>query len=106
MTCAVSLCVCSAPIVTTAPARLAKAFSRSRTAGISSGFASTATCPRTVPMPCARAATRCRGLPVLVPCAADGLAVDGDHQPAAGPRGPGVQPRAEDQVEHVGADQG
>ena len=47
-----------------------------------------------------------RGLPCLVLGAADGLAVDGDHQPAAGPRGPGVQPGAEHPVEHVGADQG
>jgi hypothetical protein len=36
-----------------------KAFSRSRTAGISLEFASTATCPSIVPMPCARAATEC-----------------------------------------------
>ena len=34
MTCAVSLCVCIASIVTTAEARLANAFRRSRTAGI------------------------------------------------------------------------
>ena len=59
MTCAVSCCVCMASIVMTAPARSANAFSSSRTAGISLDFSSTATCPRTVPMPCARAATRC-----------------------------------------------
>ena len=47
-----------------------------------------------------------RGLPVLVLRAADGLAVDRDHQPAADLRGPGVQPGAEDLVEHVRADQG
>jgi hypothetical protein len=47
-----------------------------------------------------------RGLPVLISCAADGLAVDGDHQPAAGPHRPGVQPRAEYPVQHIGADQG
>ena len=47
-----------------------------------------------------------RGLPVLVLRAADGLAVDRDHQPPAGPHGPGVQPGSEDPVEHVGADQG
>ncbi len=65
MTCAVSLCVCRASIVMTAPARLANAFSSSRTAGISSGFASTAAWPRTAPMPCASAATRCGAFPVL-----------------------------------------
>jgi len=47
-----------------------------------------------------------RSLPGLAPRAADGLAVDGDHQPASGPHGPGMQPGAEDPVEHVGADQG
>ena len=47
-----------------------------------------------------------RGLPVLALRAADGLAVDRDHQPPAGPHGPGPQPGAEDPVEHVGADQG
>ena len=52
-------------VVITAPARLAKAFSRSRTAGISFDFASTAACPRTAPMPCARAATRCGTFPSL-----------------------------------------
>ena len=40
-----------------------------------------------------------RGLPVLVLRAADGLAVDRDHQPAAGPHGPGLQPGTEDPVE-------
>ena len=47
-----------------------------------------------------------RGLPGLALRAADGLAVDGDHQPAAGLHGPGVQPGAENPVQHVGADQG
>jgi hypothetical protein len=47
-----------------------------------------------------------RGLPFLVLRAADGLAVDRDHQPAAGLCGPGVQPGAENPVEHVRADQG
>jgi hypothetical protein len=47
-----------------------------------------------------------RGLPCLVPRAADGLAVDGDHQPAPGLHRPGVQPGTEDAVEHIGADQG
>jgi hypothetical protein len=47
-----------------------------------------------------------RGLPVLAPRAADGLAVDGDHQPASGARGPGVQPGTESLVEDIGADQG
>jgi hypothetical protein len=47
-----------------------------------------------------------RGLPVLVLRAADGLAVDGDHEPASGLHGPGVQPAAENPVEHIGADQG
>ena len=65
MTCAVSCCVCIASIVRTAPARPANAFSSSRTAGISLDFSSTATWPRTAPMPCARAATRCGALPSL-----------------------------------------
>ena len=47
-----------------------------------------------------------RGLPGLVLGAADGLAVDGDHQPAAGPYRPGPQPGAEDLVQPVRADQG
>ena len=106
MTCAVSCCVCIASIVMTAPARLANAFSRSRTAGISLDFASTAACPRTAPMPCASAATRCGAFPSLSLRAADGLAVDRDHQPAAGLHGPGAQPGTENPVEHVGADQG
>ena len=57
-------------------------------------------------MPCASAATRCGAFPVLVLRAADRLAVDRDHQPAAGLHGPGVQPGTEDPVEHIGADQG
>ena len=40
MTCAVSCCVCIAPVVITAEARLANAVSRSRTAGISLDFSS------------------------------------------------------------------
>jgi len=47
-----------------------------------------------------------RGLPVLVLGAADGLAVDGDHQPAAGLYGSGPEPGAEDPVEYISADQG
>ena len=47
-----------------------------------------------------------RGLPGLVLRAADRLAVDCDHQPAAGLHGPGVQPGTENPVEHIGADQG
>ena len=47
-----------------------------------------------------------RGLPGLALRAADGLAVDGDHQPPAGLHRPGVQPGAENPVEHIGADQG
>jgi hypothetical protein len=46
-----------------------------------------------------------RGLPACALRAADGLAVDRDHQPPAGPHRPGVQPRTENPVEHVGADQ-
>ena len=60
-----SCCVCIASIVRTAPARSANAFSSSRTAGISLLFSSTATWPRTAPMPCARAATRCGAFPSL-----------------------------------------
>jgi hypothetical protein len=41
----------------TAPAKSVNAFIRSRTAAISFDFASTATCPRTAPMPCARGFT-------------------------------------------------
>ena len=63
---AVSCCVCMASIVITAPARSANTFSRSRTAGISFDLSSTATCPRTMPMPCARAATRCGAFPLLL----------------------------------------
>jgi hypothetical protein len=47
-----------------------------------------------------------RGLPGHILRAADGLAVDGDHQPAAGLYRPGVQPGAEYPVEHIRADQG
>ena len=47
-----------------------------------------------------------RGLPGHAPRAADGLAVDGDDQPAAGLHGPGPEPGTEDPVENVGADQG
>ena len=44
-----------------------------------------------------------RGLPCLVLGAADGLAVDGDHQPAADLHGPGVHPGTENLVELVRA---
>ena len=47
-----------------------------------------------------------RSLSFLVLRAADGLAVDRDHQPAADPHGPSVQPGTENPVEHVGTDQG
>jgi hypothetical protein len=47
-----------------------------------------------------------RGLPALVLGAADGLAVDGDHQPAADLHGPGVQPGTEGLVEPGGVEQG
>jgi hypothetical protein len=49
----------------TAAVRPANAFSRSRTAGISFDLTSTATWPRTAPIPCASAATRCGAVPVL-----------------------------------------
>jgi predicted small secreted protein len=55
----------NASIVRTTPARSENALSSSRTAGISLLFASTATWPRTAPMPCARAATRCGAFPSL-----------------------------------------
>jgi hypothetical protein len=45
-----------------------------------------------------------RGLPGLALRAADDLPVDRDHQPPAGPHGPGVQPGTEDLVQSVGAD--
>ena len=46
-----------------------------------------------------------RGLPALALRAADGLAVDRDHQPPAGLHRPGVQPGTDDPVERIGADQ-
>ena len=46
-----------------------------------------------------------RGLPALALGAADGLAVDRDHQPPAGPHRPRPQPGAENPVQHIGADQ-
>ena len=106
MTLAASLCVCRASIVMTAPARSVNAFSSSRTAGISLDFASTATWPRNRTGAVRQGRDQVRGLPVPVFRAADGLAVNRDHQPSAGPRRPGVQPGAEDMVEPVGADQG
>jgi hypothetical protein len=45
-----------------------------------------------------------RGLPGCVLGTADGFSVDGDHQAAAGLHRPGVQPGAENLVEHVRAD--
>jgi hypothetical protein len=45
-----------------------------------------------------------RGLPGLVLRAADGLPVDGDDQPAAGPHRPRPQPGTEGAVENIGAD--
>jgi hypothetical protein len=54
----VSVWVCMASTVTTAPAR-SKLASRVRTAGISLDFAATASCPRTVPVWWSKAATRC-----------------------------------------------
>jgi hypothetical protein len=47
-----------------------------------------------------------RGLPVLAPRAADGLAVDRDHQPTAGPHSPRPQPGTQHPVENIGAGQG
>jgi hypothetical protein len=47
-----------------------------------------------------------RGLPGLVFGAPDGLAADGDHQPAADLHGPGPQPGAEDLAEPVRIDHG
>src|SRR5690242_20915807 len=90
----------------TAPVRSANAFSSSRTAGISSGLAAAATWPRTAPVPCARAATRCGAFSSLFPGAADGLAVDRNYQPAVGLHRPGVKPGATDLAGHVRADQG
>jgi hypothetical protein len=46
-----------------------------------------------------------RGLPGLVLRAADGLAVDSDHQPTAGLHRPGVQLGTKDPVQHISADQ-
>ena len=106
MSCAVSCCVCSASIVRTAPARSANAFSSSRTAGISLLFSSTATWPRTAPMPCARAATRCGAFPSL-PFAPrtvlPSMAIT-SRPPARTALRP--QPGTENPVEHVRADQG
>jgi hypothetical protein len=47
-----------------------------------------------------------RGLPVRVPRTANGLPVNGDHQPPAGPHRPRPQPGAQDPVESIGAGQG
>ena len=47
-----------------------------------------------------------RGLPVPALRAADGLAVDRDHEPTSRPDRPGPQPRAQDPVEDIGAEQG
>jgi hypothetical protein len=102
----VSCCVCIASIVRTAPDRPANAFSSSRTAGISLLFSSTATWPRTTPIPCARAATRCGASPPVPFAPRDGLAVDRDHQPTVGLHCPGPQPGTEDPVGYIGADQG
>ncbi len=105
MTFAVSCCVCIASIVITAEARPAKAFSRSRTAGISLLFTSTATCPRTAPIPCARAATRCGAFPSLpfAPrTALPSIAITSRPRPAP----PGPEPRTEGPVQDVRADQG
>ena len=95
----------NASIVITAPARSANAFSRSRTAGISFDLTSTATWPRTAPMPCASAATRCGAFPVssFAPrTVLPSMAIT--SRPLT--RGPGVQPGSKDLIEHVGADQG
>ena len=89
----------------TVPARSANAVSRSRTAGISFDFASTAACPRTGPMPCASAATKW-GVFRAASLAPRGLAVDRDHQPAADLHGPGPQPGTEGLVESAGVEQG
>jgi hypothetical protein len=83
MACAVSVCVCSASIVMTARARLVNASSRSRTAGISFDFAVMATCPEDRADAVRQRRDQVRGFPGLVFGAADGLAVDRDHQPAA-----------------------
>jgi len=45
-----------------------------------------------------------RGLAVLALRAADGLAVDRDHQPAAGSHGPRPQPGTENPVQRIRAD--
>jgi len=47
-----------------------------------------------------------RRLPALALRAADGLPIDRDHQPAAGPHRPRPQPGTENPVEHIGTDQG
>ena len=47
-----------------------------------------------------------RGLPGLVLRTTDGLTVDGDHQPAAGPPRPRPQPGTENLVKHITVDQG
>ena len=89
----------------TAPASSVNAFSSSRMAGISLDFASTATWPRTAPIPCVRPRLGA-GFLFPVPGAADSLAVDRDYQPAAGLRRPGMKPGANDLVEHIRTDQG
>ena len=89
----------------TAPARLANAFSSSRPRE-SRRLRGHRHLPEDRADAVRQRRDQVRGLPFLVLRAADGLAVDGDHPPAACLHRPGVQPGAEDPVEHIGADQG
>ena len=82
MACAVSCWVCIASIVKTAPARSANAFSSSRTAGISLRFLVHGDLPEDRADAVRQGRDQVRGLPGLALRAADGLAVDGDDQPA------------------------
>jgi hypothetical protein len=98
--------VCIASIARTAPARPANAFSSSPHRGDLVALGVHGDLPEDRADAVGQGRGRVRGLPVLVLRSPDGLAVDGDHQPAAGPHSPRPQPGTENLVQHVSADQG
>jgi hypothetical protein len=104
MACAVSLCVQGVDR-DDRPGQVSERFQQFRTAGISLDFASTATWPRTAPIPCARAATRCGAFSSLfrAPRTALPSTAITSRPPACAAL---VKPGANDLVEHVRADQG
>src|SRR5690349_7906616 len=92
-------------MVMTAPARSVNAFSRSRTAGISLLPGVHGDLAENGADAVGEGRDKVQGLPVPALRAADRLAVDRDDQPAAGLPGPGPQPRAENLVQDIRADQ-